>query len=241
MDNGIIMKTLIIIPAYNEALNLPAVIEDLRNCCPESDIIGVNDCSCDNTASVFESLNVPYLDLSVNLGIGGAVQAGYKYALKNDFDIAVQFDGDGQHKAEYIKALIEPIENNLADIVIGSRFIDRKGFQSSACRRLGIHFLSQLIKWFSGADIKDVTSGMRAVNSRMIALYADNYPQDYPEPDAILMGALQGAKIAEVPVQMRERVSGESSINAAKSIYYMFKVSLSLMISKITLKKRIKK
>ena len=235
------MKTLIIIPAYNEALNLPAVIEDLRNCCPESDIIGVNDCSCDNTASVFEKLHVPYLDLSVNLGIGGAVQAGYKYALKNDFDIAVQFDGDGQHKAEYIKALIEPIENNLADIVIGSRFIDRKGFQSSACRRLGIHFLSQLIKWFSGADIKDVTSGMRAVNSRMIALYADNYPQDYPEPDAILMGALQGAKIAEVPVQMRERVSGESSINAAKSIYYMFKVSLSLVISKITLKKRIKK
>ena len=228
------MKTLIIIPAYNEALNLPAVIEDLRNCCPESDIIGVNDCSCDNTASVFEKLHVPYLDLSVNLGIGGAVQAGYKYALKNDYDIAVQFDGDGQHKAEYIKALIEPIENNLADIVIGSRFIDRKGFQSSACRRLGIHFLSQLIKWFSGADIKDVTSGMRAVNSRMIALYADNYPQDYPEPDAILMGALQGAKIAEVPVQMRERVSGESSINAAKSIYYMFKVSLSLVISKIT-------
>lgn len=228
------LKKLIIIPAYNEQANILNTIVDIQQHTDNFDFLVINDCSTDDTKSVLIKNDATYVSLPVNLGIGGGVQTGYLYALEHDYDIAIQFDGDGQHKAEYLNALIEPIVNGQADITIGSRFIKKEGFQTSAMRRLGINFLSSLIYVLSGVKVKDVTSGMRAVNKKMIAYYAENYAQDYPEPEAILVSGLQGARILEVPVQMRERQSGTSSISTLKSVYYMIKVSIALVLSRCT-------
>lgn len=226
------MKVLIIIPAYNEAENIEFTLADLREHCPWADPLVINDCSTDDTKAVLERLGANYLDLPVNLGIGGGVQSGYRYALERGYDAAVQFDGDGQHRAEYIRDLIVPLEQGRADLAIGSRFLKKEGFQSSALRRLGIRFLSGLIRLLCGARVLDVTSGMRAANREMIAFFAEHYAQDYPEPEAILAAGLSGFQIAEVPVQMRERQGGVSSINPVRGAYYMIKVSLALLISR---------
>lgn len=183
-------------------------------------------------------MDASYLNLPVNLGIGGGVQTGYKYALLNDYDIAVQIDGDGQHDTKYLQKVIQPILDGEKDIVIGSRFLEKEGFQSSGLRRAGITFLSMLIRMCCGVKVYDVTSGFRAVNREYIKLYAEDYPVDYPEPEAIVMAALNGAAIGEVPVIMRERESGESSISAARSVYYMIKVSLAVILCRFTHKKR---
>ncbi len=225
------MNTLIIIPAYNEAENLPAVLDDLRRFCPEAVPLIINDCSTDDTPAILLNLGVDYLSLPVNLGIGGGVQAGYRYALTNGFDAAVQFDGDGQHMAEYVRSLLEPLENGQADFVIGSRFLEKVGYQSSAMRRFGIRFLSRLIYRLCGLRVLDVTSGMRAANRKMIAYFAEHYAQDYPEPEAILSAGLRGARITEVPVKMRERQGGKSSIDPLRSAYYMVKVTLALLVN----------
>ena len=232
------MKTLIIVPVYNEENNIELVIEDLKLNCRECDILVVNDCSLDRTNLILNSSDTRHLNLSVNLGIGGAVQSGYLFALKYQYDVAVQFDGDGQHKAKHVKNLLKPIEMNQADIVIGSRFIEKKGFQSSTVRRTGIHFLSAVIRLLSGVNVKDVTSGFRAVNREMIEFYAVDYAQDFPEPEAILSAGLHGARIVEVPVEMKERISGRSSINTLKSVYYMIKVSLALVLSRMSMEKK---
>ena len=232
------MKLLIIVPAYNEQANIAGTIQDIRRNMPDADYIVINDCSSDDTKKILRTDGAAYLDLPVNLGIGGGVQTGYRYALEHGYDIAVQFDGDGQHDAAYIKDLTIPIENGQADVVIGSRFIKNEGFQSSVLRRLGINFLSGLIYILCGVRVKDVTSGMRAVNRKMIEEFAQNYAQDYPEPEAILASGLMKARILEVPVQMRERQGGTSSINALRSVYYMIKVSTALIVNRITSKKR---
>lgn len=231
------MKSLIIIPAYNEADNIVQVVNEIKMYNHEIDYIVINDCSNDNTEQICKKNNLNYVSMPVNLGIGGSVQAGYLYALSNNYDIAVQLDGDGQHDPMYIKQLIEPICNNNADIVIGSRFINKEGFQSSGTRRLGIKFLSLLIRIFCGIWIKDVTSGYRAVNKKFIRLYATNYAQDYPEPEAIIAAAINKARISEVPVIMRDRKSGKSSINAWKPLYYMIKVSMAITLYRVTYKK----
>lgn len=231
-------KVLIIIPAYNEQDNIIKTVQDIKKNVPDADYIVINDCSVDHTKEILCSNSAYYLDLPVNLGIGGGVQTGYRYALEHGYDIAIQFDGDGQHDARYIKKIVEPILNGQADMVIGSRFIENEGFQSSAMRRLGINFLSTLIRILCGIHIRDVTSGMRAVNQKMIAEFARNYAQDYPEPEAILAAGLMGAKIVEVPVQMLERKGGTSSINALRSVYYMIKVSISLVLTRATTRRR---
>ena len=231
------MKILAIIPAYNERGNLPKTLEDLQQHCPEADLLVVNDCSTDGTLQFLRENGIPHLDLSANLGIGGAVQAGYLYARDQGYDIAVQFDGDGQHEAAYLPALIGKIESGRADIAIGSRFVEKEGFQSSGARRAGIGFLSRLIRILGGVHILDVTSGMRAVNRRFIEEYAAGYPQDYPEPEALLAAALLGANIVEVPVQMKEREEGKSSISPLSSVYYMVKVSLALVMVRIRIRK----
>ena len=231
------MKTLIIVPAYNEENNISRVVSDLRLHCPDCDVLIINDCSTDSTPDFIRALNVQYLNFTVNLGIGGAVQAGYKYARNNSYDAAVQFDGDGQHRAEYISTLLKPLEEETANVVIGSRFLENKGFQSSAARIVVISFLSALIRWLSGVEVKDATSGMRAVDRKLIALYSENYAQDFPEPEAIVQAGMYGARVKEVPVEMRERLSGESSINTLKSVYYMIKVSLALILSRISMEK----
>lgn len=228
------MNILVIIPAYNEESNLPQTLRNIRTLAPEADYIVINDCSTDSTKELLRKTNAPYLDLPVNLGIGGGVQTGYRYALEHNYDIAIQFDGDGQHDAAYIKDLIAPIVSGQADVVIGSRFITKEGFQSSAMRRFGIGFLSSLIHFLCGVRVKDVTSGMRAVNRKMIEEYARNYAQDYPEPEAILTAGLMKARIREIPVQMHERKSGTSSINAIRSVYYMIKVSIALVMTRMT-------
>lgn len=228
------MKTLVIIPAYNEQESILTTIDDLRQNAPNVDFVVINDCSTDNTKKILQDAGVNFINLPVNLGIGGGVQTGYQYALENEYDIAIQFDGDGQHMAAYLGDLIAPIERGEADVTIGSRFIKKEGFQSSALRRFGIVFLSSMIKLLCGVRVHDVTSGMRAVDRKTIALFAEYYAQDYPEPEAIVAANLAGMRIAEVPVQMRERQGGKSSIHSLKSIYYMIKVSIALVAYRIT-------
>jgi glycosyltransferase involved in cell wall biosynthesis len=191
--------------------------------------IVVNDCSTDNTLVVLKQLNCIFLDLPVNLGIGGAVQSGYKYAWNNHFDIAIQLDGDGQHPVEEIGALIQPIENNEADVVIGSRFITKKGFQSSSLRRTGIRYFRYLNRLLLGINITDSTSGFRAMNRKGLELVCDYYPDTYPEPEAIVLYSLNGLRITEIPAHMRERQAGTSSISNLSGVYYMVKVTLGIL------------
>ena len=228
-------KVLLIIPAYNEEESLRSLIEEIKAVCPEVDYLVVNDCSSDDTERLLEELGANYISLPCNMGIGGAVQSGYRYAAQNGYDIAIQIDGDGQHDVRFVKDMVKLIEDKQADVVIGSRFIDKEGFQSSQARRIGIRILSMLIRLMCGAKVKDVTSGFRAVNRRFIELFAENYPDDYPEPEVIVTAKLYGAVIKELPVVMRERTSGKSSINLKRSIYYMIKVSLAIIICRISL------
>ncbi len=232
------MRILVMVPAYNEQDNILNTLKDLEVHFPEGDVLVINDCSKDRTKNVLESNRINYLDLSSNLGIGGAVQAGYLYARKQGYDIAIQFDGDGQHNAAYLRDLAAPLADGSADITIGSRFIVKEGFQSSGARRAGISILSHLIRFLCGVKVLDVTSGMRAVNRKYILAYADRYTQDYPEPEAILYAGLTGARIREVPVQMRERENGSSSISTLKSAYYMIKVSIGLIVDRVIIRKQ---
>ena len=228
-------KVLLIIPAYNEEESLRSLIEEIKAVCPEVDYLVVNDCSSDDTERLLEELGANYITLPCNMGIGGAVQSGYRYAAQNGYDIAIQIDGDGQHDVRFVKDMVKLIEDKQADVVIGSRFIDKEGFQSSQARIIGIRILSMLIRLMCGAKVKDVTSGFRAVNRRFIELFAENYPDDYPEPEVIVTAKLYGAVIKELPVVMRERTTGKSSINLKRSIYYMIKVSLAIIICRISL------
>jgi len=228
------MRVLIIIPAYNEAGNIETVVDNIIQNYPQYDYIVVNDASKDKTREICIRRGYRYLDQPINLGIGGTVQNGYQYALENDYDVAIQIDGDGQHDVSYVEYMVQKIENGEADVVIGSRFLEKEGFQSSVTRRMGISLLSGMIFVFTGKRVKDVTSGFRAVNRRFIQVYAQDYPQDYPEPEAIISAVMHGGKVAEVPVIMKERLSGESSINLKKSVYYMVKVSLALFICRIS-------
>ena len=227
------LKILVIVPAYNESEIIADTVKNIREKAPETDILVVNDGSVDDTLQILQNCGVNHLNLRTNLGIGGAVQSGYVYARENNYDYAVQIDGDGQHDPAFIMPMIRWMEKEKIDVGIGSRFIEGEGFQSSSMRRFGIRFLSRLIRMTCGADIKDVTSGFRIVNKRFIDLFAKDYSDDYPEPDAILTVAFNHGKIAEYPVVMRERTTGESSISPQKSVYYMTKVSLSILMYRL--------
>ena len=228
------MKILVIIPAYNEEESILTTVQALNSVHPEVDAVVVNDASKDNTKNILSENHIHYLDLPVNLGIGGGVQAGYMYAYRNGYDIAIQMDGDGQHPASELDKIIAPIKAEKADIVVGSRFVNKEGFQSSAIRRFGIKFLSSLIYLCTGKHILDVTSGYRAVNRKFVKIFSEEYAQDYPEPEALVTAAKKGAEIIEVPVMMKERQGGMSSISPIKSIYYMIKVSLAIIIKNIS-------
>lgn len=228
------MKILVIIPAYNEEESILTTVQALNSVHPEVDAVVVNDASKDNTKNILSENHIHYLDLPVNLGIGGGVQAGYMYAYRNGYDIAIQMDGDGQHPASELDKIIAPIKAEKADIVVGSRFVNKEGFQSSAIRRFGIKFLSSLIYLCTGKHILDVTSGYRAVNRKFIKIFSEEYAQDYPEPEALVTAAKKGAEIIEVPVMMKEGQGGMSSISPIKSIYYMIKVSLAIIIKNIS-------
>ncbi len=223
------MKKLIIIPAYNEEKNIDFVVADICQHAPEFDYVIINDCSRDKMNSLCRRQGYNYIDLAVNLGIGGCVQAGYLYAQKHDYDIVVQFDGDGQHDATYLNPMFQEMMKKNSDIIIGSRFLLRQGFQSSAMRRGGITFLAWLIKVLSKKEIKDVTSGLRMVNRKVIDDFCRYYPNDYPEPETLAACLRKGYQVDEFPVEMRERHEGQSSINIPRSVYYMIKVSLSIV------------
>lgn len=234
------MKVLVIIPAYNEEKNISKTVKQLENLKLKGhslDYIVINDGSSDNTKKVCIENNINFIDLPFNLGIGGAVQTGYKYAYYHDYDIAIQFDGDGQHDASYIINLIEEIKKG-NNIVIGSRFVSELSeFKSTRIRRLGINFLSGLINFVTLKKIYDPTSGFRAADRKVIKLFADSYPIDYPEPDTIVTVIKKGYQVSEIPVKMNEREHGKSSINPLKSIYYMIKVSLAIIIAASSTKK----
>ena len=227
------MKRLIIIPAYNEEGSILETVRRIKEHAEGFDLVVVNDCSDDNTPELCRKEEIPLIDLSVHLGIGGAMQAGYLYALENGYSLAAQIDADGQHDPSYILEMVRWMQENQIDVGIGSRFITKQGFQSSAARRMGIHFLSNLIRLNCGVRIYDVTSGYRIANRRFIEVFARDYSDDYPEPDAILTAVRHGGKVAEYPVIMHERMMGESSIGFRKSVYYMVKVSLSIMMHRV--------
>lgn len=226
------MKTLIIVPAYNEAKSLPKLFKELKAAPVSCDIVVINDCSTDETEAVCREHGVNVISLPVNLGIGGAVQTGYRYAWVHGYDAAVQMDGDGQHDPRFLKLLLSKIEEGY-DLCIGSRFIENEGFQSSASRRLGIKYFTWLIKFMTGNRFSDPTSGYRACSRGLIRQFAHDYPKDYPEPETIVAAHRNRFKICEVPVIMNARQEGTSSITNWKAIYYMIKVSLAIAIASI--------
>jgi glycosyltransferase involved in cell wall biosynthesis len=232
-------KVLLIIPAYNEAKNIKSLLNEIESYKHNMqleiilDVLVINDCSTDETSNVCNLSSIIVIDLPCNLGIGGAVQTGYKYAYKYNYDIAVQVDGDGQHDPSYLSSVLVPLIQDQADLVIGSRYIANKGFQSTQFRRIGIRFFSNLLKLLSGSKISDPTSGFRACNIEVIKQFSNYYPKDYPEPESIMCLLRLGHRIEEVPVQMRARKEGISSINIKRSIYYMLKVTLAILIDRL--------
>ena len=228
------MKTLIIIPAFNEEGSIEKVVNNLTEKFPQYDYLVVNDGSTDGTKNICSGNGYQVVNLVINMGIGGAVQTGYRYARENNYDIAVQIDGDGQHDVRFLTEMIKLIEENKADVVIGSRFVEKEGFQSSQMRRVGINFLSILAWILTGVRVKDITSGYRVINRKFIRIFAEDYPSDYPEPEAMVIAAVHGGKIVEYPVVMRERENGESSITLKKSVYYMIKVTLAMLIRRLS-------
>lgn len=227
------MKKLIIIPAFNEESNIEKTVTAIEKNAQGFDYVIINDCSGDHTRKICEQNGYNIVNLPINLGIGGAVQTGYKYALEHGYDVAVQVDGDGQHDPEFLNKMAEHLMKNGLDMVIGSRFIEKEGFQSSKLRRIGIVFFSVLIKILTGKRITDPTSGLRMVGRNVMSLFAVDYPRDYPEPESVVAVIRRGMKVEEIPVIMKERSGGVSSISLKKSVYYMIKVTLAILIERI--------
>jgi len=224
------VRVLVIVPAFNESRNLPSVIDEIRQHAPHCDVCVVDDGSVDETALVAAGLGTEVLRIPVNLGIGGAVQTGYLWAWARGYDAAVQIDGDGQHDAAFITDVLDPIERKEADLVVGSRFLASGGFRSTSLRRGGIRYLTWVLRLRCGVAVTDPTSGFRATSRRTIELFARQYPSDYPEPESIALALRAGLAVREVPVRMRERQHGASSISLARTLYYLVKVSLSLLL-----------
>lgn len=236
---GELERVLIIVPAYNEQDSIGKTLENLlahkKNITDYViDICVINDGSKDNTKdAVLKYADVKLIDLPVNLGIGGAVQTGYKYAYKNDYTLAVQFDADGQHKSEELYKIIAPVLNGDADMCIGSRFLEKTAYRGSLQRRLGIYFFETLLTFFTRNRVTDPTSGFRCINRRIIELFDQDYPKDFPEPEVIMLLNKRNYTVREVSVEMDSREMGASSITPLKSIYYMLKVSLAVFVRKI--------
>lgn len=227
------MKKLIIIPAYNESECIERTIQDIEKHAQGFDYLIVNDCSTDNTREICERNCFNLLNLPINLGIGGAVQTGYRYAWEHGYDMAVQFDGDGQHDASFLPQMSEAMVKEGADMLIGSRFIEKEGFQSSFIRRVGITYFTGLIKVLTGKTITDPTSGLRMINRSVIEIFAKDYPKDYPEPESVVAVLRNKKRVKEIPVVMRERQGGSSSIGSVKSVYYMVKVTLAILVESL--------
>ena len=220
------MKVLIIVPAYNEALNIERTVKDLQENAKEFNYVIINDCSKENTKEVCESNNYNMISLPINYGLTSGIQIGMKYAYENDYDIAIQFDGDGQHNAKYIKELVKEIESEKVDIVIGSRFVTKR--KPISIRMLGSNIIQLAIKLVTGKTIKDPTSGMRAYNRKAMEQFVVNSSLT-PEPDTLVYMMKKKMKVKEIQVEMNEREFGESYLNAFKSIEYMLSMLFSII------------
>ena len=225
------LRTLVIIPAFNEAGAIEGTVREVLAQQVAATVLVIDDGSSDDTFSRAVAAGALVIRLPFNLGIGGAVQTGYRYAAANGYDIAVQVDGDGQHDPLYLAEIIAPVAQGCVDMAVGSRFLyGQQGFRSSVPRRIGIKFLGVLIRFMTGLFVTDPTSGFRACGKRFIGVFAAYYPTDYPEPEAIVVVRRLGGRVAEVPVVMRPRLSGTSSIAFLKPLYYMLKVSGAILL-----------
>lgn len=225
------MKVLVVIPVYNEENNITNVLNRIEATGNNYDVLVVDDGSTDSTyKKCANRKNVSIVRLPYNLGIGGARQTGFKYALKKDYDVVIQLDGDDQHNPLYIESMLKKIDEGNS-LCIGSRFIDYEGFQSSFMRRIGISIIYGLLRLITGYCITDPTSGFRACDKQAIKLFANDYPQDYPEPESIVSASMKNLKICEVSVEMDARGNGKSSIGNLSSVYFMAKVTIAILIS----------
>ena len=226
-------RVLVIVPAYSEALSLPALIQQLTARYPFYDIAVIDDGSSDDTAQTVRRTRARLISLPCNLGIGGAVQTGFRIARDEGYDIAVQVDGDGQHPPDQVHIIVSALLQSGSDITIGSRFLTETGYRSTVLRRMGIRFFSGWLSLICGARITDATSGFRACSNRAIRLFADHYAEDYPEVEAVIVAHGAGLRVSEVPVRMSARLAGTSSIGALRSVGYFVKVSLSILMQSI--------
>ncbi len=224
------MKILVIVPAYNEEENIAAVIQDLRSKFPVGDIAVVNDGSTDRTSEIAKQSGAKVIDLPYNLGIGGAMQTGFLHAVREDYDAAVQFDGDGQHSAEEIPKMLKLLAEDRADLIVGSRFLSEGGFTSSVQRRLGAKILALVISTLIGKKITDTTSGFRIYGRKAIEFFSGLYPEDYPEVEALILAHKKGLRIEEAPAEITARKFGRSSITIPRAVYYMVKVLLAIFV-----------
>lgn len=224
------LRTLAIVPAYNEEGSVGTVLEEIRAADPELRIVVIDDGSSDATAAVASRAGTSVVSLPFNVGIGGAMQTGYQYALEHGFDIAIQVDGDGQHDPSEIGQVLEPILDGRADLVVGTRFVTGGGYRGTRLRRVGIQIFAGIVSMMVRQRVSDTTSGFRAVNHKALRLFAADYPHDYPEVESIVLLSRHGLRMVEVPVQMRVRETGNSSITALSAAYYMIKVLLALFI-----------
>jgi len=230
-------EILIIVPAFNEAEGIAGVIAHIRSALPDADVLVVNDGSSDDTGKLAEAAGALVVHLPANLGIGGAVQTGYRFAAERGYRYAAQIDGDGQHDPADFGRLLEQLKKSGADMAVGSRFLEKRGFQSTFVRKIGIDLLAALVSGLLGKKITDPTSGYRLCGRKAIELFACDYPTDYPEVEALVLLDNFGCTFVETPVVMKARQAGTSSISAFKSVYYMVKVILAVLIAKSRKKK----
>jgi glycosyltransferase involved in cell wall biosynthesis len=221
-----------VVPAFDEEGAIAGVVAEINAFDPSIDVVVVDDGSTDGTAAAAAAAGAAVVRLPFNLGIGGAVQTGFRYALEGGYDVAVRLDGDGQHDAAELSKLLEPLDRGEADVVTGSRFRGVDGeYAPPLGRRLGISWFARLVSLLSGQRVTDTTSGFQALNQRGIALFARDYPSDYPEVEATVLLLKHRLRLVEVPVRMREREHGSSSITFVRSVYYAFKVTLALLVA----------
>ena len=227
-------RVVAIVPAWNESGAIGKVVDEITGFDPAIDVVVIDDCSTDDTAEVAESRGATVLRLPFNVGIGGAVQTGFRYALEEGYDVAVRLDGDGQHAASEITKILGPVDAGDADLVIGSRFVDPDGtYRPPFARRIGIGVFARLVSILGGQRVTDTTSGFVALDRAGIELFAREFPHDYPEVEATLVALRSGLRVTQVQVDMRERTTGSSSITFVRSLYYIIKVMLALLVASL--------
>jgi glycosyltransferase involved in cell wall biosynthesis len=232
----LVLRTCVIIPAFNEEAAVGSVVREVRTAMPTAHVIVVNDGSSDETGVRAREGGATVISLPVNLGIGGAVQAGYRYALKYNFDLALQVDGDGQHDPSEADRVLEPIRQMKSDMVVGSRWLGRGDYVVPKARRFGMRILAALVTHGTGLVLTDSTSGFRAVGRKGIELFAREYPTDFPEVETLILATRNGLRLEEVGVHMAQRSTGKSSIAGIKSLYYMARVITVLLVDSIRTK-----